>query len=89
LVGSIAPGANERKLLADWVRSPRVRQQSGRLCIAAAATDDDPRHNGKDAPWWAQHGVAIAFCSAVGSAPAPLAVSELEQALAQAALPFR
>ena len=38
LVGSIAPGANERKLLADWVRSPRVREQSGRLCVAAATT---------------------------------------------------
>lgn len=36
-VGSLTPGARERKLLMDWVDSPRVRRHAGELCVSAAA----------------------------------------------------
>jgi hypothetical protein len=34
--GSITPGPSERKLMLDWLESPRVRRCSGELCVGAA-----------------------------------------------------
>ena len=34
--GSVTPGAAERKLMLDWLESPRVRRCSGELCVGAA-----------------------------------------------------
>jgi len=34
--GSITPGAAERKLMLDWLESPRVRHYTGELCVGAA-----------------------------------------------------
>lgn len=33
---SITPGASERKLMLDWLESPRVRHCAGELCVGAA-----------------------------------------------------
>jgi len=38
--GSIAPGATERKLLMQWLGSPRVKHYSAELCVASAAVVD-------------------------------------------------
>jgi hypothetical protein len=38
--GSVAPGAKERKMLIDWVGSPRVQEYASRLCVGAAAVVD-------------------------------------------------
>jgi hypothetical protein len=38
--GSVAPGAKERKMLMDWVGSPRVLEYASRLCVGAAAVVD-------------------------------------------------
>jgi hypothetical protein len=34
--GSITPGPAERKLVLDWLESPRVRRFGGELCVGAA-----------------------------------------------------
>jgi hypothetical protein len=34
--GGVAPGAAERKLIIDWVDSPRVRRLTEQLCVASA-----------------------------------------------------
>ena len=34
--GSITPGAAERKLMLEWLESPRVRHYAGELCVGAA-----------------------------------------------------
>lgn len=33
---SITPGAAERRLVLDWLESPRVRRHAGELCVGAA-----------------------------------------------------
>jgi hypothetical protein len=33
---SITPGAAERRLMLDWLESPRVRRYAGALCVGAA-----------------------------------------------------
>ena len=33
---SITPGAAERRLMLDWLESPRVRRYAGTLCVGAA-----------------------------------------------------
>lgn len=34
--GSVTPGASERKMMLDWLESPRVRHYAGELCVGAA-----------------------------------------------------
>lgn len=34
--GAVRPRANERKLLSDWINSPKVMTHARRLCVAAA-----------------------------------------------------
>jgi hypothetical protein len=34
--GSVTPGASERKLVLDWLESPRVQRCAGELCVGAA-----------------------------------------------------
>lgn len=34
--GAVRPGAKQRKLLTDWVNSPRVMEHGRRLCVASA-----------------------------------------------------
>ncbi|HTV24795.1 MAG TPA: hypothetical protein VMG12_39150 [Polyangiaceae bacterium] len=34
--GSITPGPAERKLVLDWLESPRVRRYAGELCVGAS-----------------------------------------------------
>ena len=34
--GSVTPGAAERKLVLDWLESPRVRRYAGELCVGSA-----------------------------------------------------
>lgn len=35
--GSTPPGAHERKAIAEWANSPRVREFSKRLCVGSAS----------------------------------------------------
>jgi len=35
--GSTPPGANERKAIAEWANSPRVREYSKQLCVGSAS----------------------------------------------------
>lgn len=35
--GSTPPGANERKAIAEWANSPRIRDYSKKLCVGSAS----------------------------------------------------
>lgn len=40
--GSITPGAAERKLVLDWLQSPRTQRYAGELCVGAATIMHGP-----------------------------------------------
>lgn len=41
-----SPGAKERKLIVDWVMSPRVSEATKRLCVASATVLTNPLARG-------------------------------------------
>ena len=44
--GAATPSAKERKAIADWTNSPRVRQFSKELCVGSAAVVTNPLARG-------------------------------------------
>lgn len=44
--GGVAPGPAERKLITDWVDSPRVRRLTEQLCVASATVVANPLARG-------------------------------------------